>query len=116
MSRGTGRGINTEGLGGGFGEQGRGGGSTHTRVVAAGASSLLGLDADKMEDAETQVREQRHRQGRLSPRVAEADLESEVEGGERLHTRRRRRCFIAARFGGRCKEQGPSDYKLNFCF
>ena len=34
-----------------------------------------------MEDAETQVRKQEHRQGRLSQRVAEVDLESEVEGG-----------------------------------
>ena len=32
------------------------------------------------------MREQGHRQGRLSPRVAEADLESEVKGGgARVH-------------------------------
>ena len=51
------------GFGGGFGEQGRGGGSMRTRIVAAGASSSRGLEADKTEDAETQVREQGHRQG-----------------------------------------------------
>ena len=75
------------GFGGGFGEQGRGGGSMRTRIVAAGASSSRGLEADKTEDAETQVREQGHRQERLSPRVAEADLESEVEEGGDACTR-----------------------------
>ena len=76
----------------------------------------ISLETDKTEDAETQVREQGHRQGCLSPRVAEADLKSEVEGGGRVHTRRRHRCFITVRFGGRRKGQGPRGHRLSFLY
>ena len=41
-------------------------------------------------------------------------FEERGRGGESVHTRRCCRCFIAARFGGRRKGQGPRGHRLSF--